>query len=996
MLNSFELSGGLAYSVIKNNSSKQFIIPMKNDEDAADISESILTLSKILKHPVPPVKVFPESDVLYRIKSISEILKSKNGKICLCTSVPALNKKTFSPKNFEKSVINVKKNKKINRDSLVLQLSEMGYIRTDITMDVSEFSVRGEILDIWNTNSELPVRIVFNIDTVEAVKNIDPSSQRSISEIESAEIIPAEEKEEVRIFDYFQNGYTFTENDIVPYLPVPEFNGNIDFFKQKISQWQDEDFRIFIIANNEGEKKHLSEILNPDGTYEELIFTGNLYSGFICNKDKNIFITTNEIFSRYKLRQRLPKFRSYVKLSEPLEDITDMRNGDFVVHEKYGIGIYDGLKKITAGGITAEYISISYANNDKLFVPVNDFSRIQRYFGVGKGSPRINSLDSIAWEKTRAVADENAKILAQQLLESYTERYNIRRPQFVPFSDYEKEFEDEFIYEETSDQKKAIDDTIKDMLSPYPMERCIFGDTGFGKTEVAMRAALKSVLSGRQVCLMAPTTVLVQQHEQTFLDRFADWPVKIATLSRFKTKKEQKEIIEKLKNGKIDIVIGTHRLLSKDIVFNNPGLLIIDEEHRFGVADKEKIKMLKKNIDCLYLTATPIPRTLSMSLSGIKNMSSIETAPAGRQSVETVLLEHNEKIAIEAIMYEISRGGQIFYIHNKIGTIENCIERLKKTLPLVKFDFLHGRMPAHVIEEKMMRFLKKEFDCLVSTTIIEAGLDIPNVNTIIVEDAGDFGLSQLYQLRGRVGRSKIKAHCYLFYKKEKLNDIAEKRLAAIKEFTKLGSGFRLALKDLQIRGAGEILGKRQHGYIDSIGFDMYLKLLEKNSNELKGIKNKEEINPEMDISIDAIIPSRYINDEIVRIGFYKRILTAVNPEDIEEIRMEIRDRFGKIPDETENLFEISRVRLLAKKIGIIKVSSSPSSVLMNFSMDTAIEPSKILSVLSASGGKDKNFRFVKSDLLEVFFENSPRGGEHGRLSQKEIISTIKNMLQSFM
>lgn len=991
MLNSLNLSGALAYSAAKNNYLyKNVIIPMSSDEDAFDISESITTVSKILKFPVHQILVFPETDSPSRLKTISQIVKNKN--VILCASTSALSKKTISRKSFEKSVIKIKKNDTVNRELFVSQLVENGYERVDIVTDTGEFAVRGEILDIWNNASDLPCRIVFDVNNIETIKNIDAASQRSISDLNEIEIIPSKELDEAMIFDYFQTGSftNFSESDIVSHLPSFNFNGDIELFKGKYEQWRSGDFQIFIVANNAGEKKHLSEILGAGKGYEKSIFTGSIASGFILNDDKIIFVTTNEIFSRYKMRLRPPRF--FKDTGVPIETLSDIKKEDFVVHERYGIGIYDGLKKITAGGITAEYISILYADNDKLFVPVGDFNRIQKYFSIGKKPPKINPLDSTSWERTRAVADENARKLAQQLLQIYSERFNVQRQPFIADSNYEKQFEEEFIYEETPDQKKAVEDIKKDMTGYVPMERCIFGDTGFGKTEVAMRAALKSVLSGMQVCILAPTTVLVRQHEQTFFERFADWPVKIATLSRFKTKKTQIEIIKKLKEGKIDIVIGTHRLLSKDISFNNLGLLIIDEEHRFGVADKEKIKSLKKNVDCLYLTATPIPRTLSMALSGIKNMSTISTPPLGRQSVETTLLEYDEKTIAAAIMYEISRGGQVFFVHNKIGTIESCLAHLKRILPLVKFDFMHGRMTPKDIEEKMLGFLKKEFDCLISTTIIEAGLDIPNVNTIIVSDAENFGLGQLYQLRGRVGRSKTKAYCYLFYRKENITEISEKRLAALKEFAKLGSGFRLALKDLQIRGAGEILGRRQHGYIDSIGFDMYLRLLEKHSNEIKGIKTQDPINPEIDISVDAVIGDNYISDENSRIAFYKRILTALDQKDLYEIKNEMEDRFGKIPKEVENLFEIGKIRLVAMKLGILKITFTSSSVQINFSSATSVEPTKIINVLSARSGsalgeKNKKFRFIKNDLLEVFLDIAPS-------AEKNLIF-VKNLLHSF-
>ncbi|MEW6557238.1 MAG: transcription-repair coupling factor [Elusimicrobiota bacterium] len=990
-MNPLELSGALAYSVVKSNYIyKNMIIQMKTDENAVDIADDILTVSTILKQPIPEIIILPENDISLRIKALSQILADK--KFCLCTTVGAVHKKTFSIGNFKKSILKIKKNDIINRNLLISQITENGYERVEIVTETGEFAVRGEIIDIWQITSNLPVRFVFNINTVESIKNFDAASQRSISEINEVEILPAKEKAETSIFKQMpKNKFrTLGEKDIVPYLPVSEFNGDIEVFKHQYKQWQNDDFHVFIVANNTGEKQHLAELLGKQ--YENSIFTGSLSSGFVVDADRIVFITTNELFSRYKLKIRPPKF--FKKLGEPIETLSDIKPGDFVVHEKYGIGIYDGLKTLTAGGFTAEYISILYADNDKLFVSITDFHRIQKYFSISNKLPKINSLDSTIWERTKAVADENARKLAQQLLQVYAERLDLKREPFIADSEYEKKFEAEFVYTETPDQQKVIEDIKNDMVSPSPMERCVFGDTGFGKTEVAMRASLKSVLSGRQVCLIAPTTVLVQQHEQTFSDRFADWPVKIETLSRFKTKNQQKTIVRNISDGRIDIIIGTHRLLSNDVKFNNLGLLIIDDEHRFGVADKEKIKSLKKNVDVLYLTATPIPRTLSLALSGIKNMSTIETPPAGRQEVETTLLEYNEKTIANALMYEISRGGQVFYIHNRIETIESCLNHFKRQLPLVRFDFIHGKMSSKEIESKMLKFLQKEFDCLISTTIIEAGLDIPNVNTIIVEDTHRFGLGQLYQLRGRVGRSKIKAYCYLFYRKDCLTEDADKRLSAITDFTKLGSGFRLALKDLQIRGAGELLGKRQHGYIDSIGFDMYLRLLEKHSNEIKGLPTKEEPNPEIDIFVDAVIPKTYIDNELQRIGFYKRILTASAPKELNELAIELADRFGKMPVEVENLLEIGSIRLVAKQLKILKIATTSSttteSILIKFSIDTSVEPSKIIAVLK---NNKLNFKFGQTDLIEIFFKGGKGGNKD--YSQKEKIIFVKKLLQSF-
>ena len=968
-----DASGGAAYSILKElHRHKNGIVILKTDEDALDMTENISSLASILKYPMPSVVFFPESDAILRIKAIKEIIAKKN--VCLVTSLAALAKKTFSKESFNKCSADLKTGTTISRENLIALLAGCGYEKNDIVSDICEFSIRGEILDIWAADTDYPVRLVLNNDTIETIKNFDSVSQRSISETAGIRILPAAEKEETYILCYLDNGtYVFSEKEQVTFLPITEFGGDTELFKQKFRQWENENFQVFILSNNNAEKEHFIEILGEG--YRDDIYIGTVSSGFVLRDEKLVFLTTNEIFSRYKLKIRQPKF----KLGEPIESLTDIGEDSFVVHERYGIGIYRGLKKITAGGITAEYISIEYAKNDILFVPVNDFRLIQKYYSVGDIVPKINSLDNTGWKRTKEAAEENAHKIAGELLELYAERFNITRPRFVYDQHFEEEFEKEFIYEETSDQKKAIENIKNDMISPHPMDRCIFGDVGFGKTEVAMRAAFRTVLSGRQVCVLAPTTVLVQQHGHTFADRFADWPVIIETLTRFKPRDKQKKIIERLKEGKVDIIIGTHRLLSSDISFKNFGLLVIDEEHRFGVTAKEKLKMVKKNVDCLYLTATPIPRTLSMALTGIKDVSAIETPPAGRQQIDTMLLEYSEKKVISAIMYEISRGGQIFYIHNRIETIETCVSRLRELLPLVKFDYLHGRMEAKTIENKMIEFLDKKFDCLVSTTIVEAGLDIPNVNTIIIEEAENFGLGQLYQLRGRVGRSKIKAYCYLLFKEDNLTETGKKRLVAINEFSKLGSGFHLAVKDLQIRGAGEILGKKQHGYIDIVGFDMYSKMIEKYSDELKGLATEEELIPEISLQVNAFIPQEYISSEKLRIEFYKKIAIATGPGGVEK---ELEDRFGRIPAETKNLIEISMLRYAAKELGILKIDSSAKSVLIQFSGDTSIEPSHLLEKL-----KKQKFRFIKDNVLEIFFPEL--------LEQEKNLEFVKNVLKSF-
>ena len=969
-----DLSGGAAYLIAKElHRHKNSGVVMKTDEDALDMSENISSVASILGYPLPEMIFFPESDSAARIKAVSGLAAEKN--FCLVTSQAALGKKTLSRETLAARTLDIKIGGTAGRETLTVKIAECGYDRADIVSEAGEFSVRGEVLDLWPAIAESPVRILFGYDTVETIKTFDPVSQRSISERAAVRVMPVSELEEVSVLEYLgEKTFVFEPDTAGTLLPIAEFGGDTELFKRKFRQWTDENFQVYIISNNSAEKEHFIDMMGAE--YRESTHTGTLSSGFVARGEKIVFLTTNEIFSRYRLKVRRPKFR----IGEPIESVSDIEDGDFVVHENYGIGTYHGLKNITAGGIAAEYITIEYSNSDILYVPVDDFRLIQKYRSISDAAPKINSLDTAGWKRAKEAAEDNARKIAAELLELYSERSKVTRPGFSTDLRLEDEFEKEFIYDETEDQKKAIENIKGDMSGPYPMDRCIFGDVGFGKTEVAMRAAFKAVLSGRQVCVLAPTTVLVQQHSRTFADRFADWPVITETLTRFKSREEQKDILARLKDGKVDIIIGTHRLLGKDIAFKNFGLLIIDEEHRFGVAAKEKLKMIKKDVDCLYLTATPIPRTLSMALAGIKDVSVIETPPAGRQQINTVLLEYGESTVRDAIMFEVSRGGQVFYIHNRIETIETCVYRLRELMPLVRFDYMHGRMEARGIEDKMIRFLDRKFDCLVSTTIVEAGLDIPNVNTMIIEGAEHFGLGQLYQLRGRVGRSKIKAYCYLFFRESEITENGKKRLAAINEFTKLGSGFHLALKDLQIRGAGEMLGKKQHGYIDTVGFDMYLKMLEKHSGELKGEATPEERDaPEINIIVDAFIPAEYISSERLRIEFYKKIAAAAEFGGVAE---ELEDRFGGIPREVRNLMEIGALRNDAKTLGISKIESSHKSVLMEFSGDTSIEPARLLEKL-----KDRKFRFIKGSLLEIFFTEP--------LEQEKNLKEVRNILNSF-
>ena len=593
-----------------------------------------------------------------------------------------------------------------------------------------------------------------------------------------------------------------------------------------------------------------------------------------------------------------------------------------MVHERYGLGVYQGIETITVDDIEKDYISIGYAGDSKLYILCSQLDCIQKYASASDKPPKLNRLGGTEWTRTKEKVQEQVAKVAQELVELYAIRQEKQGFAFSPDTSWQKEFEEMFPYEETEDQLNAITDTKKDMESSKIMDRLICGDVGYGKTEVAIRAAFKAVLDGKQVAYLVPTTILAQQHYNSFVERMKDFPVRVRMLSRFCTSAMIKDTLRGLAKGEVDIVIGTHRLLSKDVEFKDLGLLIIDEEQRFGVTHKEKIKQLKKDVDVLTLTATPIPRTLHMSLIGIRDMSVLEEPPIDRRAVQTYVLEYNPELVKEAITRELSRNGQVFYVYNRVSSIDMVTMELQEMLPDARIAFAHGQMKERELENIMMDFIQGNIDVLVSTTIIETGLDISNVNTMIIHDADKFGLSQLYQLRGRIGRSNRNAYAFLMYKRDKqITEVAEKRLNAIREFTDLGSGFKIAMRDLEIRGAGNLLGKAQSGHMAAVGYDLYCKMLNDEVLRQKGITLKErQFETTVDLPLDAMIPSTYVKNEFIKLGLYKRIANIETREDYEEMVDELIDRFGDMPRETDNLLEIALLKSQAHKAYITDIS----------------------------------------------------------------------------
>lgn len=648
--------------------------------------------------------------------------------------------------------------------------------------------------------------------------------------------------------------------------------------------------------------------------------------------------------------------------------IEDLKPGDFVVHRTHGIGKFLGFEKITVESTTKEYVKLEYANSSYLYVPTTNLDVIEKYIGTDDVQPKLSKLGSQEWQKQKQKVRKSLEIVAKDLVELYAKRQLHKGFKFSKDTLWQKEFEEKFPYTETEGQLQAIEEIKRDMESEKPMDRILCGDVGYGKTEVAMRAAFKAVMDSKQVAVLVPTTILAQQHYMTFSARMKDFPVTIEVLSRLKNETQQKKIIKGLKEGTIDIVIGTHRLLSSDVKFKDLGLLIIDEEHKFGVEAKEKIKKLKTNVDVLTLTATPIPRTLNMALLGIRDLSVIEDPPEDRYPVQTFVLEYNERIIKEAILREISRGGQVFYLYNRIKDIQEVAAKLQNLVgDSIKVACAHGQMPEEELERVLLDFIEGRYDVLVCTTIIESGVDMPNVNTLIVEDSDRLGLAQLYQLRGRVGRSNRLAYAYFTFRKDKvLSEQAQKRLAAIKEFTELGSGFKIAMRDLEIRGAGSVLGKLQHGHINSVGYDMYIRLLSEEIRRLKGENIQPEIEPQIDVKVSAFISSSYIDDEKERINMYKKISSIESKDDVNDIYDELIDRFGDVPKEVDNLIKVAYLKCLCKKAGIISILQLQECLfkLQFFNSEMLLKAmNKFLQQgLSCSQNKD--------DCLQLFIENN--------------------------
>ena len=778
---------------------------------------------------------------------------------------------------------------------------------------------------------------------------------------------------------------------------VNPYNNSFELLTRDLKRLKRNGYRVVLLSGSRTRAKRLAEDLRDydlSSFYSEdmqrevkpgeiMAAYGYASEGYEYPMLKFVVISESDIFGRKKKKKKRKKYEG-----QRIQDFAELKPGDYVVHENHGIGVYKGIEKIEVEKIVKDYMKIVYAEGGVLYIPVAQMDLIQKYAGADAKKPRLNKLGTIQWGKTKSQVKKAVQIVAKDLVELYAVRQQSEGFVYGPDTVWQKEFEEMFPFEETDDQLQAIEDTKHDMESKKIMDRLICGDVGYGKTEIAIRAAFKAVQEGKQVVCLVPTTILAQQHYNTFVQRLKEFPVRIDLLCRFRSAAEQKKTIEDTKKGFVDILVGTHRVLSKDVVFKDLGLLIIDEEQRFGVTHKEKIKKLKENIDVLTLTATPIPRTLHMSLIGIRDMSVLEEAPNERMPIKTYVMEYNDEMVREAITRELARDGQVYYVYNRVNDIADVAGRIQSLVPDANVAFAHGQMKERELEDIMYDFINGDIDVLVSTTIIETGLDIPNANTMIIQDADRFGLSQLYQLRGRVGRSNRMAYAFLLYQRDKLlKEVAEKRLSAIREFTDLGSGIKIAMRDLEIRGAGNLLGEAQSGHMEAVGYDLYCKMLNEAVRQLKGGPEAETFTTLIDLNVDAYIPEYYIKNEYQKLDIYKRIAAIESEEELEDMTEELIDRFGDIPKKVQQLLVIASLKSLAHSVYVTAIEQKGEEIRFTMYEKAKIDPSGIPKFLDS----------YKNDL--IFRAEEPpyflycRKGRNKKSNTENVLDTVRRILE---
>ncbi len=984
---------------------KSILLITDTDEDERFLKSdlSILLEEGIVHFPSTHLKPYDSEQIVdsgllvQRSEALQEIQQG-NASISIA-SAEGIFEKVAPPSVLDSVSIVLSKGDEIDLEKLRTELVDQGYQPVRFVDQPGEYAIRGGILDVFPFSGEYPLRFEFFGDEIDSIREFDADSQRSISFLNQARIVPnlsdLPDTEKASLLNYFDketlvilknpalifaslnekfqqaeerfelldseealtpdqlfvsqqeleqelttfsntiitgnlsNSFTNTASYSIEAKPQPDFHGNFKLLRENIEGNSVKGIRTIILCDNDGQKSRFEELLGePTPTLNYDLVVESLHEGFIFPEARLALYTDHQIFNRYH-RPKVRKRRYSGGIS--FKELKDLSIGDYVVHVDYGIGKFAGFKKIKVKETEQEVVVLRYQEESLLYVNVSSLHKLQKYSGKEGTAPRITKLGSGEWARKKAQTKKKVKDIARELIQLYAKRKMQKAYAFSGDQGWQTELEARFEYEETPDQDEAIKAVKTDMENSQPMDRLVCGDVGFGKTEVAVRAAFKAVMDNKQVGVLVPTTILAEQHAKTFTKRMKEFPVRIEALSRFKTKAEQSKVIEELKEGNMDIVIGTHRLLSKDVKFHDLGLIIVDEEQRFGVSAKEKLKEFRASVDVLTLTATPIPRTLQFSLMGARDLSVINTPPPNRQPVYTEIHSFNEELIRDAILQEMSRGGQVFFIHNRVKNIEEVADMIRRLVPDTRVRFGHGQMSGPQLEKIIGDFYQHKFDVLVSTNIVENGIDISNANTIIINNANNFGLAELHQLRGRVGRSNRKAFCYLITPPiETLTPEARKRLLALEEFSDLGSGFNIAMRDLDIRGAGDILGGEQSGFINDIGFDLYTKILNDAVRELKesefsdlfdGVEAEIDL-PETTVEIDAtaLLPQEYVADNVERLNLYRKLSQSKSEKEIEEWKEEIQDRFGPIPKEADTLILASQIKLFASRNFFTKVT----------------------------------------------------------------------------
>src|SRR2546427_2120761 len=927
-----------------------------------------------------------------------------------------------SPTEFREATLRFTTGDSLDRELLIEALEKAGYERTDTVVEVGQWSVRGGIVDVFSPAQTAPARLEFFGDEIESIRLFDPTSQRSQATLDELLVLPLHEDgasaeagrgpldylpptasgvvDSPKLLDATDQdaparpplgqrlggrqrleprpvaGATGPAGLTLDTRSVTQHAGKFTQLAEEIAGWRREGFTVRLAAADDRQADHVQQILREHGVEairaasidapEGLaIVVGECSSGFSIPALGLILVTETEMFGARRRTLRRPKYQR----GSPISAFTDLEVGDLVVHEDHGIGKYLGLRTMAVGERESDFLLLEYAENNRLYLPVDRLDLISKYMGGDATAGRLDRLGGASWQRVKDSVRAALREMAEELLRLYAKRTVADGHRFSTDTPWQREFEAAFRFEETTDQLRAIEEAKRDMEGERPMDRLIAGDVGYGKTEVALRAAFKAVADGTQVAVLVPTTVLAQQHWSTFVDRFTPFPAKVELLSRFRSPAEQKAVAEGLRLGTVDVVIGTHRLLSKDVEFKNLGLLVVDEEHRFGVAHKERLKQFRAAVDVMTLTATPIPRTLYMSLSGVRDMSVIETPPLDRLPVDTVLRRFSKAVIKEAVERELERGGQVFFVHNRVQSLPSVARFIQELVPDARVIMAHGQMKERELEATMVKFVSGQADVLASTAIVESGLDIPATNTIVVNRADRFGLAQLYQLRGRVGRERQQAYaCLLVPADGRVDEQAQRRLRALQEFTELGSGVQLSLRDLEIRGAGNLLGAAQHGPLAGVGFGLYAKLLAEGVRELKGEPSSKQVEPVISVDVEALLPESYVPEVNQRLALYKRLAELTGEDEIARIRAELGDRFGPLPAGVAALLEVVTLRVAARTLGVERIEARGGRASLTFAPSTPVTPERILGTIARGRG---GMMLRKEYTLEVRVPEGP-------------------------